>query len=88
MKILPKGHLQCKNCGEVEAYITTSGMHQKATCSLCGSFIKFISKKEFAFIEEADREEDIDVKESLRELHFKVDLILHYMDIIEDTSND
>lgn len=52
--------MQCKKCQSKKIIITNSGPHKKASCSECGTYIKFVTKNELQFLK--DVEQDMEIK--------------------------
>ena len=72
---------ECQHCGKFEyGVIAASGPHMRLNCNECGKFIKFVKKTEiYEYIDEPkEPEEDPDI---LKEINFKLDLILDHLGI-------
>ena len=48
--LTPTDKIVCNKCGSYDVNYVSAGPHIKAVCKHCGSFIKFVSKDEFAKI--------------------------------------
>jgi len=71
-------HNNCE-CGSDTGIITKSGDHKKLSCALCGKYIKFVGKSEvYKIVNNVESNLNL-----LKEINFKLDLILDHLNIIE-----
>jgi len=67
----------CVKCGSGKGVVQITDTHKKLSCDRCGSYVKFIGKKDFLI--DADNADDETI--FLDEINFKLDLILDHLGI-------
>lgn len=70
---------KCNKCGSTSGRIDQSGPHRKLSCFDCGNYIKMIGKAEVFIPEHTDE----DIKEIVKEINFKLDVIIDHLGIKE-----
>ena len=73
----------CKHCNTDYGYVVAAGQHKKLICCSCDQYIKMLKTSEFKELNIINLNDNTSEQDySLEHLHFKIDLILSHLNIL------